>query len=510
MSATNSTNPGRGPMMALIAAFLGWMFDGMEMGIFPLVARPALNQMQVVAHIADENFVQRWMGIITALFLLGAACGGLVFGWLGDRIGRVKAMTWSILCYSIFTGACYFAQAPWQLGALRFIAALGMGGEWALGVALVMESWPGAKRPLLAGLIGAAANAGYALIAIIAIVFPITPTSWRWVMMVGAAPALLTFFIRLFVPESERWRESVKRGPARPLSEIFAPALFKNTALAIAFASIALIVTWGIVQWIPLWADQMTSDKLRQRQAGVLSLLEKAQSENPRSSTISQALAGAQAAFQKLARSKVGDAAADMVKVHACLEQTADGAPELVLDSSPSYVQQASARQLEILEEARQQPKIKGYIQLISSIGAILGCLIAPLLGGRLGRRSVYFGLCLLALVACSVLFRCFHDYSTLFLAMMFPVGFFTAAFYGWLPLYLPELFPTRVRATGQGLAFNFGRILAAVGAWQMGPVMEFFGKSYAKAGSAIVFVYLIGMAIIWLAPETKDKPLPE
>ncbi|MBC7820480.1 MAG: MFS transporter, partial [Planctomycetaceae bacterium] len=180
--------------MALTAAFLGWMFDGMEMGIFPLVARPALQEMQTRSGITGEQFVQNWMGIVTALFLLGAACGGLIFGWLGDRVGRVKAMTWSILCYSIFTGCGYFATEPWHLGFFRFIAALGMGGEWALGVALVMECWPEKLRPLMAGLIGAAANFGYALIATIAILFPITPTSWRWVMMVGAAPALLTFF----------------------------------------------------------------------------------------------------------------------------------------------------------------------------------------------------------------------------------------------------------------------------------------------------------------------------
>ncbi|MDB6033080.1 MAG: naiP, partial [Verrucomicrobiales bacterium] len=115
----------------LAAAFLGWMFDGMEMGIFPLVARPALQHMQTVQGIVDESFVQHWMGIVTALFLLGAACGGVIFGWLGDRVGRVRAMTWSILCYSLFTGLCYFASEPWHLGVYRFIAALGMGGEWA-------------------------------------------------------------------------------------------------------------------------------------------------------------------------------------------------------------------------------------------------------------------------------------------------------------------------------------------------------------------------------------------
>ena len=405
--------------MALTAAFLGWMFDGMEMGIFPLVARPALQEMQSKAGITGEQFVQSWMGIVTALFLLGAAFGGFAFGWLGDRIGRVKAMTWSILCYSIFTGCGYFASEPWHLGFFRFIAALGMGGEWALGVALVMECWPERLRPLMAGLIGAAANFGYALIALIAILFPITPDSWRWVMMVGAAPALLTFFIRLFVPESEKWKAAtqLEKPKLTPLQEIFGPGLRKNTLLAIAFASIALIVTWGIVQWIPLWADSMTGGK---------------------------------------------------------------------------------------------QPKVKGYIQLVSSIGAICGCILAPLIGGRLGRRPVYFGLCLSSFVVCSYLFRGFSEFNNLFLVVVGLVGMSTAAFYGWLPLYLPELFPTRVRATGQGLAFNFGRVLAAAGAWQMPNLMAFFEKSYPKAGAAIVFVYLIGMVIIWFAPETKGKPLPE
>src|SRR5438270_1859101 len=196
---------GRGQWMVLAAAFLGWMFDGLEMGIFPLVARPALQEM---AGVLDEQFVQTWMGRITALFLLGAACGGLIFGWLGDRFGRVRAMTLSILAYSLFTGLAYFAQQPWHLGVFRFVAALGMGGEWSLGVALVMECWPQSKRPLMAGVIGAAGNFGYAVIAVIGLFFNITQGSWRWVMLVGAAPAVLTLLITLYVPESERWKAS--------------------------------------------------------------------------------------------------------------------------------------------------------------------------------------------------------------------------------------------------------------------------------------------------------------
>ena len=205
----------------LLAAFLGWMFDGMEMGLFPLIARPALLQMQQAQGLAlTDAFVGQWMGYATAAFLLGAALGGVVFGWLGDKIGRVRAMAASILVYSLFTGLIYFAQEPWHLAAVRFVAALGMGGEWSLGVALVAEVWPEKHRPLLAGIIGAAANVGFVLIAIIGVFLPITTTSWRMVVLIGAAPALLTFFIRLFVPESHRWEQAASTGQLRPLREI--------------------------------------------------------------------------------------------------------------------------------------------------------------------------------------------------------------------------------------------------------------------------------------------------
>src|SRR5262249_51666096 len=170
-----------------------------------------------------------------AAFLIGAATGGVLFGWLGDRLGRVRAMTLSVLTYALFSGACGFAQAPAQIVVLRFIAALGMGGEWSLGVALVMEIGPDRSRAFMAGLIGAAANFGYLLIALFGLalnqVLAEVNTAllavglsesaataltahggWRLLMLTGALPALLTFFIRLFVPESERWQEEQARG----------------------------------------------------------------------------------------------------------------------------------------------------------------------------------------------------------------------------------------------------------------------------------------------------------
>src|SRR2546422_9165769 len=144
MSATVSTAPRpvqsagvRAQWLVLAAAFLGWMFDGLEMGIFPLVARPALQSMMpAAAALGQDQFVGLWMGRITALFLIGAACGGLVFGWLGDRLGRVRAMTLSILTYSIFSGSGFFPPGPLHLGALRFVAAFRIGGGWAPRVGL--------------------------------------------------------------------------------------------------------------------------------------------------------------------------------------------------------------------------------------------------------------------------------------------------------------------------------------------------------------------------------------
>ena len=121
-----------------------------------------------------------------------------------------------------------------------------------------------------------------------------------------------------------------------------------------------------------------------------------------------------------------------------------------------------------------------------------------------------YFWLCLLSLLICAGLFRFVGQYGAIFLLLVFLAGSVTAAFYGWLPLYLPELFPTRVRATGQGLCFNFGRILAAGGALAQGQLVSAYGGSYAKAGATITLVYGLGLFLIWLAPETKDQPLPE
>jgi MFS family permease len=395
--------------MVLIAAFLGWMFDGLEMGIFPQIARPALGTL---LHTTVEHDIAKWQQIIDACFLWGAACGGLIFGWLGDKIGRVRAMSGSILVYSLFTGSLYFVQSASQLAILRFIAAIGMGGEWALGVALVMEVWDAKHRPLLAGMIGAANNVGFLLIGAVGAVMAIDKSNWRYIVIIGAAPALLLFFMQFCVPESQKWKESQKLAPSKPIKELFSePKLAKWAVLAICFSTVSLLVTWGAVQKIPSWSQGLSPNK-----------------------------------------------------------------------------------------------HIKGYTQMLSAFGAIVGCMLTPWFASILKRRTVYFLLCLISLICCESLFLGFKHVNAGFIVLTFLVGIFATAFYAWLPLYLPELFPTRVRATAQGVAYNFGRIGAGAGAIWGGVI----GNSYAQQGAIVSSIYVVGMIIIWFAPETKGKPLPE
>jgi MFS family permease len=143
------------------------------------------------------------------------------------------------------------------------------------------------------------------------------------------------------------------------------------------------------------------------------------------------------------------------------------------------------------------------------SLGAITGTMIAALAAGHFGRRITYAVLCVGSILGALLLYQANSGYTPFFLFSAFVAGGMTASFYGFFPLYLPELFPTAVRATGQGFAFNFGRIVAAVGGLQTANLMAAFGGSFAKAGSVMALVYVFGIVLIYFSPETKGKELP-
>lgn len=534
-SSSSSAPPaGRGAWLALAAALLGWMFDGAEMGVFSLVSKPAVTDLIGEAAKAPDagKQVTFWIGIITGIFLVGAATGGVVFGWLGDRIGRVRAMTLSVLTYAVFTSLCGFAATPTQLGVMRFIASLGMGGEWSLGVALVMEVWPNRSRAFMAGLIGAAANVGYLLVSLVglslsavigrletlllAVGLPeslvgqlVANSGWRIMMILGIVPALLTFFIRLFVPESKKWEEERERG--------------STSHWATADLLGVLVGCAGPGLMVYLYAVERTgSFEHTSLVRGVATVF-----------GIGLALAGYTfPVIRFLQRSRASGAAQGSLSLGSTIRRMflAASLSGVALLGTWGGTQQAPPWADNMADVLRVEAKERGeelkinpreYTLIWLSVGAIVGTLGAAMIGDWLGRRKAYFLLCIASLGSILLLFQGNSHYGPGMLFCAFIAGTCTASFYGWLPLYLPELFPTSVRATGQGFGFNFGRILAAIGAFQLGGLVKLLGDNptlggwklapgLATACTLLSLVYVIGMVLIWFAPETKGQELPE
>ena len=234
-----------------LAAWLGWLFDGLDMHLYTLVAAPFVMELLSAASPADP-LVREKSSWIQAAFLTGWALGGGFFGRLGDRLGRSRALSLTILTYAVFTGLSYFATAWWQLLVFRFLAALGIGGEWAVGSSLLSETWPKAWRPWIAAVLQTGVNIGVLLACVT--VFLMADLPPRNVFLVGILPALLVYWIRKNVPEPDEWqRARDAAGAARVpgLRSLFEPALRGLTVKAILVCSLSLTAWWAFLFWHP-------------------------------------------------------------------------------------------------------------------------------------------------------------------------------------------------------------------------------------------------------------------
>jgi MFS transporter, SHS family, sialic acid transporter len=444
--------PTAGRVTVLLVAFLGWLGAGVHMSITQQTGRAAaidllgrtgeidadrfqalskqdelakkgkgvaLTEADAAQVKAWEGPVGRWFAWNQCAFLFGAAAGGLLFGWLGDRVGRAKGMAFSILTYSAFASGVAFAQAPWQFAALWFLACTGVGGMWPNGVALVSEAWSSVSRPALAGVIGTSANIGIFLFATLARMEPITPNHWRWAMFVGAVPLALGVFALLAVPESPRWlaaRGATPESPTAAVStgDVFKPPLLWVTLTGIVLATTPVIGGWGIANWMTPWAEKEGSAALR---------------------------------------AEVGQTRA-----------------------------------------------------LTGIVGSLLGGWIAS----QLGRRKTYFLVSVVSLLIAQYVFRFLVPLDRSFLVWVGVLGFVSGVYFGWLPLCLPELFPTRVRSTGAGVSFNFGRIATAVTLFASGALMHLFGGDYALIGRITSLFFVLGIVAILFAPDTSKKQITD
>lgn len=241
------------------AAWLGWMFDGLDMHLYTLVAA---GYVAALAHVPEgDPDARAKMGYIQAAFLFGWAIGGGFFGRLGDILGRSKALILTILTYTLFTGLSCFATEWWHLLIFRFLAALGIGGEWAVGASLLSETWPARWRPWLAAVLQSGVNLGVFLATLAGLArtylpremelqgFVIGNFSDRVLFLVGLLPALLTLWIRKHVPETEDWTKAAKNQVMPGILDLFRGSIRRTTVLTILVCGFSLTAHWAFQFW---------------------------------------------------------------------------------------------------------------------------------------------------------------------------------------------------------------------------------------------------------------------
>ncbi len=423
-------------------AALGWLFDAMDQNLFSLLRTPSMTEILSTSGLTGKALdaaVKQVGGNITAIFLLGWAVGGLFFGVVGDKLGRSKTMIVTILIYAAFTGLTGLAQTPAQYALCRFLTALGVGGEFAAGAALVAEVWPERSRPMALGMLQALSAVGNILAGLIT--FILASMSWRWGYFVGAAPALIVVWIRASVKEPEKWKAARAKAESEGSAAIGSipalfidPALKRNTIAGVLIATAGVGGLWGVGFFLP-----------------------------------------------------------DLV-----------GA---VLKNSVGGLSAAAAK--------TQIQAWRSEVFMVQQVGAFFGMFSYAALSEKTGRRSALFLFFGLAWASVLATFWGVTSLTSAF-GFAFVLGFCALAPFSAFAVYFPELFPTRLRATGVGFCYNCARVIAAMAPFALGQLAALYHVEadpvygYRVAATIVASIYVVGFVGLAISPETKGLPLPE
>jgi MFS family permease len=399
----------------LTAAMLGWMFDSMDFLIYVM----AIGRLQQYF-----GFGSATAGLLATVTLVTAAAGGLAFGVIADKIGRVRALSLTIIVYSVCSIGAATSQSVVQLAIWRAILGFGMGGEWAAGAVLVSETWPASLRNKATSLMQSTWALGAILAAVLAaLVFDVLPLgkeAWRWLFALGALPGLLAWWVRRKVEEPDVWKRNRDAGALKgnPYAVLFGKELRKRTLLACTLSSLLLFAYWGLFTWLP-----------------------------------------------NLLASPVAQGGAGMSIV-----------------------------------------KSVGFI-IPMQIGAFIGYLSFGPLADRFGRRRTFAAFTVTAALIVPVYLQMMTSPYTLML--LGPVlGFVGHGYWSMLGPLLSELFPTAVRASGQGLGYNSGRLAGAAAPYIMGVLAAVPNVGIIAALGLTSAFYLAAAALIFALPDTSRAPL--
>jgi MFS family permease len=421
--------------LVLIVASLGWIFDVFEGQIF-VASMPEAMPSLLPADVSegDKAFFN---SIALGTFLLGGALGGVLFGMLSDRIGRKKALTYTILMYSVFTCLSAFSATWWQLAGCRFLVALGVGGEWAVASALVAEVFPSRARAHSQAIFHASSVLGtYLAVAAGALVVAKTWSislfgregalaGWRMGFLLGVLPALLIIWVRVSLREPEMWQktQSAPSAVKGSVVQLFTPALRLRTLVGVGLAAVGLATFWGT----HIYGKDV---------------------------------------FQQ------------------------------------AYQAQRAVQDAEMLK------RMEMLGMFFVTTGGGLGLLAFGPICEWLGRRGAFLFYHLGGLAAALLLFK--GTSGLIAVGVVLPIfGFLTLGMHAGYAVYFPELFPTRLRSTGGGFCFNVGRILAAPILLLSGWMRKDWGVSLNNAAALLSLLFLLGVLLLLLAPETKGQDLP-
>ncbi len=429
---------------------LAWMFDCLGQQVFIIARNPAIAQLLPAGTPPDA--LKSWGGYSTTIFVLGWATGGLIFGALGDRWGRARCLSITILLYALCTGLSGFATGPVDFCVYRLITGIGVGGVFGLAVALCADALPDAARPRALGLLQALSAVGNMIAGAFGVGLGYWEAKgggqngWRILFIVGALPALACVAAQFRMKEPPKWQAARAEGLATGVrfgsyaSLLGEPRWRKPALFGMLLCVAGVVGLWGI---------------------GFFS-------------------------------------------------------PELV-----NYVigKALTAQHVAASEIPGRKLMWTGATMIAQNFGSFLGMIAFTRLAQRYGRKSIFALAAVCAYISTALVFKYLTEPWELF--VLCPImGFFQLALFAGFAIYLPELFPLRLRSTGTSFCYNVGRFVAASGPFTLGllqahlahgaPTDELKMEAFRNACLWVSSIYLLALLALPFLPETKDQPLPE
>jgi MFS family permease len=434
-----------------VMASLAWLFDCLGQQVFVIARNPAVKALMPTG--TPPEVLKEWGGYTMAIFVLGWASGGLIFGAVGDRIGRARSLAITILLYGLCTGLSGFSSSITDFCVYRFITGLGVGGVFGLAVALCADSLPDTARPHALGLLQALSAFGNIIAGIAAVclgywamIDPTAASSWRCLFFFGALPALLCVYFQFRVKEPEKWVVARAQGKIDGVrfgsyASLFGEARWRKPAFFGMLLCVAGVVgLWGIGNFSP-----------------------------------------------DLVNDVIGKAMA---------------------------AQQTSAAQL-----PGKRMMWVGLTMIVQNLGSFFGMMTFTKFAHNYGRKKVFATAAVCAYLSTVIAFKCLTQPWQIF--VLVPImGFFQLALFAGFAIYLPELFPLRLRSTGTSFCYNVGRFVAASGPFTLGLLQfhlalgaitpEAKMDAFRNAACWVSSIYLLALIALPFLPETKGQPLPE